>query len=47
MDLPLAFPEDLDYVWYINECKEILMDIGHTPRPPKEKARRKKEIADD
>ena len=47
MDLPTTFPSDVNHDWYIGESKEILMDIGHTPRPPKEKARRKKEIADE
>ena len=31
MDLPEEFPEDIDYEWYANEVREILVDIGHTP----------------
>lgn len=27
-DLPLSFPEDIDYQWYINTTNEILLDIG-------------------
>ncbi len=33
MDLPKEFPPDIDYSWYINKAKEILEDIGHTPKP--------------
>lgn len=32
MDLPKEWPEDLDYSWYINKTKEILVDIGHTKK---------------
>lgn len=28
MDLPAAFPEDLDFDWYINEAMSVLRDIG-------------------
>lgn len=33
MDLPTTFPDDINYDWYINKTKEILEDIGHTPKP--------------
>lgn len=32
LDMPDSFPEDIDYVWYIKHTKEILEDIGHTPK---------------
>jgi hypothetical protein len=28
MTLPDAFPDDIDYEWYINKAKNILLDIG-------------------
>jgi len=28
MDLPDTLPTDVDYDWYINECEELLKDIG-------------------
>jgi len=33
MDLPVTFPDDIDYSWYINNTKGILEDIGYSPRP--------------
>jgi len=33
LDLPESFPNDIDYQWYINKTKEILIEIGHTPQP--------------
>lgn len=37
MTLPddYAVPEDVDYDHYISEAKQLLIDIGHTPEPPK------------
>ena len=37
MTLPddFAVPDDLDFDRYIFEAKQILIDIGHTPAPPK------------
>jgi hypothetical protein len=29
MDLPESFPEDINYQWYINKTKEILIEIGY------------------
>jgi len=28
LDLPKEFPTDIDYDWYIRECKDLLKDIG-------------------
>jgi hypothetical protein len=33
MELPEAFPEDIDYQWYINRTREILYDIGYLAKP--------------
>ena len=33
MDLPEAFPEDIDYQWYINKTREILIEIGYLAKP--------------
>jgi len=33
LDLPESFPEDINYEWYIKYAREILEDIGHTPKP--------------
>lgn len=33
MVMPDAFPEDVDYQWYISHTKEILEDIGYSPKP--------------
>lgn len=35
MDLPEEFPSDVDYAWYENEVKEMLMDVGVIERPKK------------
>lgn len=37
MTLPddYAVPDDIDYAHYISEAKQLLIDIGHTPEPPK------------
>lgn len=32
MDMPTDWP-DLNYDWYIAKCRDILEDIGHTPKP--------------
>lgn len=34
MTLPAEFPTDIDYERYIEEAREILMDIGYDDRPP-------------
>lgn len=41
MDLPDGLPDDLDYDWYIKECRELLMDLGVVKRPPKPKLPRR------
>jgi hypothetical protein len=41
MSLPDEFPSDVDYAWYIRECREILMAVGAVPRPPQPKIPRK------
>lgn len=33
MDLPQQIPEDLNYDFYIDKCREILIDIGYYQRP--------------
>lgn len=33
MDLPLAFPNDIDFDYYVNEANEILYDVGFKKRP--------------
>lgn len=33
MDLPTIWPDDLDYQWYIDNCKSILYDIGYLVKP--------------
>lgn len=33
MDLPKAFPDDIDYQWYERKCKTILEEIGYSPKP--------------
>jgi hypothetical protein len=44
MDLPIDFPSNVDYNWYVNETKDLLMDIGLVKRPPViKKTRAKKE----
>jgi DNA polymerase elongation subunit (family B) len=44
MDLPIDFPNNVDYNFYINEVKDLLMDIGLVARPPVvKKSRAKKE----
>jgi hypothetical protein len=40
MELPRLLPHDLDLEAYIAEAYDILMQIGHTPRPPKIRAPR-------
>lgn len=45
MQLPLDFPNDIDYNYYINEAKEMLMDVGIVKRPiAAKKTRAKKGI---
>jgi DNA polymerase elongation subunit (family B) len=41
MDITESFPDDIDYAWYENECKEILMSVGAVERPPVIKLPRK------
>ena len=33
MDMPTIFPDNINYDWYINKTKEILEEIGHSPKP--------------
>lgn len=42
MLLPDALPEDVDHEWYLREAREILIDIGAVPKPPKEKVAKSK-----
>lgn len=42
MNLPVDFPNNIDYNWYVNEVDELLMDIGLKERPPKVKKTRSK-----
>jgi hypothetical protein len=42
MDLPIDFPNNVDYNWYVNETKDLLMDIGLVARPPVVKKTRSK-----
>lgn len=32
MDLPIEFPLDIDYNWYINKTNKILEEIGYNPK---------------
>lgn len=32
-DMPEVFPDDIDYGWYERKCKEMLEDIGYSPKP--------------
>ncbi|KRR08781.1 hypothetical protein, partial [Bradyrhizobium valentinum] len=34
MELPDAFPNDVDYDWYIREAESILIDIGYRSERP-------------
>lgn len=34
MQLPDEFPEDIDYDRYVQQAREILIDVGHDERPP-------------
>lgn len=44
MNLPVDFPSNVDYNWYVTETKDLLMDIGLVVRPPVvKKSRTKKE----
>jgi DNA polymerase elongation subunit (family B) len=42
MDLPIDFPNNVDYNFYINEVNDLLMDIGLVARPPVVKKTRSK-----
>ena len=42
MNLPVDFPNNVDYNWYIKEVDELLMDIGLKERPPVIKKTRSK-----
>lgn len=44
MNLPVDFPTNVDYNWYVNEVNELLMDIGLKERPPVVKKTRSKKI---
>lgn len=33
LDLPEKFPDDINYFWYENKCKEILEEIGYIQKP--------------
>ncbi len=33
MDMPIEFPTNINYDWYIAKAREILEEIGHTPKP--------------
>jgi hypothetical protein len=33
MDLPEAFPTDINYEWYEEECRDMLMAVGAIKRP--------------
>jgi hypothetical protein len=44
MDLPLDFPSNVDYNFYINEVNDLLMDIGLVARPPVVKKTRSKKV---
>lgn len=41
MDLPDEFPSDVDYKWYEDECKDMLLSLGAIVRPVVEKLPRK------
>jgi DNA polymerase elongation subunit (family B) len=42
MDLPIDFPNNVDYNFYINEVNDLLMDVGLVARPPVVKKTRSK-----
>lgn len=44
MNLPVDFPNNVDYNWYIREVDELLMDVGLKERPPVVKKTRSKKI---
>jgi hypothetical protein len=44
MDLPVDFPSNVDYNYYVNEANELLMDVGLIPRPPKVRKTRSKKL---
>jgi hypothetical protein len=51
MDLPDELPTDIDYDWYIRECREILMSLGVIKRPilpkiPRKNSKAWKELVD-
>jgi len=33
LDMPVDFPSDINYQWYINRCQTILEEIGYIKRP--------------
>lgn len=33
LEMPNRFPLDIDYAWYLKHTKEILEDIGYSPKP--------------
>lgn len=41
MVLPDEFPDDINYQWYINEAKDMLLDVGLVKRPKPAKIPRK------
>jgi DNA polymerase elongation subunit (family B) len=42
MNLPLDFPNNIDYNFYVNEVNDLLMDVGLKERPPVVKKTRSK-----
>jgi len=44
MDLPIDFPNNVNYNFYINEVNDLLMDIGLVARPPVVKKTRAKAV---
>lgn len=37
MDIPSAFPQDVDYEWYEREAERMLYDIGYLQKSPEQK----------
>lgn len=51
MDLPDELPQDIDYLWYIDECEEMLKQLGVVERPfvpkmPRKNSKAWKELVD-
>jgi hypothetical protein len=45
MDLPVDFPNNVNYNFYINEVNDLLMDIGLVARPPVVRKTRAKKVS--